>query len=352
MIEILNLSKGIATPSFETVTLDFLISKQETEVKDAIQYYRSNKKAVPAGHWMYRLCKLLDWGHESTFANYYFRAKDEEESICRNMHIYTAINKGGVIDLSMGTDDECVGFSNEHITDSNYSYHGSKWKSLEPIKIVHRPGIKGGLLLPDDPKQEYDGYCALSIDVPLLAIMYLGFKKEQSTKPLNERDTTGDFISGYLLPNMMYSQFTCIMQNMFISSYIYDGEDIRPPFATGNQLNGIVDEADKLVAEYTSRSLSNLEYATSLPAIWGKVFYEVPEFTNIATVNNYWGYVTTGLAVTNAIVGTIKSSDGKTTTNYFRRVDRRVRSERTFDKLPNGIGAYFSGEYTLVGLSV
>lgn len=352
MIEILNLSKGIASPSFETVTLDFLIAKQEKEVNDAMRYYRNNKRTIPAGHWMYRLCKLLDWGHEPTFSTYYFRAKDEEETICRNMGIYTAINKGHALDLNMGTDGFCVGFNNTHVDSGSYVSLGSKWETLEPVKVVHRPGVKGSLLLPDDPKQDYDGYCAISVDIPLLAIMYLGFKKQESTKPITERMGTGDFISGYLLPNMMRSQFTCIIQNMFLSTKTYDDDDHAPVFTNGNQLKNIIHESDKLITEYMGRERTNLEMASSLPQVWSEPFFKTVSFENIATVNNFWGSLVSGVSPTMAIVGIIDSKDGGSNKVMFNRINRRVKSERTFNKLPEGADAYFRSTYDDVRLAL
>lgn len=353
MIDILNLSKEIATPSFETVTFDFLISQQEKEVQDAIKYYRANRRSTPAGHWIYRLCKLLDWGSDITFANCYFRAKSEEEALCRNVGIYTSINAGHSIGLNMGMDGECVAFVNNHLTSADYSSIGARWKTQQPIKVVSRPGITGSLNLPDDPTQDYYGYSAISVDVCMLALMYLGFKKEEFKKPLNERMTTSDFVSGYVLPNMMYSQFTCIVHNMFDNEAMYSNvEDIRTPFTNSSRIKDLIDEAETILAANNGKRMSNLEYANSLPKVWDKPFHSVVKVEPLLTVNNYWANVVTGIGVAKAILGNIEQTDGNTTLNLFNRVNRRVRSERTFAKMPEGIGDYFRAEYDFIKLSI
>jgi len=57
------------------------------------------------------------------------------------------------------------------------------------------------------------GYSVIGIDIPALSVMCLGWLKENAKRDFTERETIGQFIGRYVIPNMLISQHNTVLYN-------------------------------------------------------------------------------------------------------------------------------------------
>jgi hypothetical protein len=137
-------------------------------------------------------------------------------------------------------------------------YVHDNWKRVSPVTMLLTAKSDLGLHLANG--EEYSRESGLSvflINVPMLMIQYRAFLYQEAQKGSSDTKTTAQFVGGYVLPNLLYSQLDyCILNRAFNRYYKIDN-GYNVPFRSHsfnlNNYDSYIDKAiDKMLANIRS----------------------------------------------------------------------------------------------------
>jgi hypothetical protein len=201
--------------------------------RDTIQdYYLSRNFAVKNTHILSRILV-----HFPSFLNYdTYRyldfTNDRTKYLAKHFKFTSDIEKGLVHPSYF------FGNSGEEIIVSSYQNFDvmdaeRNWKTSKPITILTQPRNDLKLLMPlgtDDGSRS--GLDVLMINIPMLAIKYREFVKEQSVRETTEEGmilSKNHFVIKYVLPTMMEDLIDHMFLNKMMDKF-YGREEVTPKF--------------------------------------------------------------------------------------------------------------------------
>lgn len=181
-----------------------LVKINVTRLQD---YYHSNVRAVRNSYPLVQAIKHMP-SYTEDAVNLFNTASSRYPYLSKNLRFTTDFNAGSltghkVIPLS----DNLIYSTSDYVR----PYQAVQdWKTLRPIKLFWKDSAYMDMSVPDPYALIKDGLVAMTVDLPLLSLMYKGYK--------HEMDKTGlvlgedQFIGTYLLPSVIESQvdMTCI----------------------------------------------------------------------------------------------------------------------------------------------
>lgn len=355
MYRTLELESEISSGQFETPRLDALMGKQLSELKRVKSYYEVNRFHINSSHIILKLAYdlVLD---KVPAAEAYRYTKARLKEIC--------LAHG--IGNSQHYPDDVDGFSHKHAflvetSESSYKNFGTPtlhWKSATPLRVVARTGISGIFQLPVDTVNNVDGFIVLGIDLPMFAYMLNGFQNENIAKPLSEQETILDFVSKYVIPQLLITQYDCILKNMMIeiadpelfTSFNSDAWKVNTPISVVNPSKKINRELEKLYDKRDSLNMTSKDFCDSIPTASGTLTDTMFFSPMQDTTFTLWFTALAGTSLARVFFlysGTARNQS--TLMSNVLRQDKLIRSTRTFSKFPvKDIGIVMDDGYTSV----
>lgn len=127
----------------------------------------------------------------------------------------------------------------------------SKWRTSIPVLVHKHPVSSLQFLLPDVyryPTVE-EGLSVVSIDISKMLIMYREYLRDQLRLPEGTRGGANQFVSRYVLPNMLYTHSNVCIYNR-LSNLLYSRENV----------NREVSKHPMLVVDYSNKVDNTLSY--------------------------------------------------------------------------------------------
>lgn len=194
-------TKGMYTmiPQWQFVK-DGLRRNRET----ARNFYQQEIYQARSDHVLMTLIYTLNIARNSTAARVYDNALARSNSLAQQMKFTSALGKGQVFrNMFFGGNSKEIIFGTSSLTSPDAIV--SNWRNMKPVRILRHPFTDTNGNIPDQRLIVKDGLSFFSVDIPMIAVMYWCFQKEQDMVEAGgqPRHTPAQFVYAYLLANMV-----------------------------------------------------------------------------------------------------------------------------------------------------
>lgn len=170
---------------------------------DVKAYYKRAPKRVDSDNLFGNILVHIPRRMDLDDGRYLKFVEDTAPGVCRAMGMTNTHTRGRVhtqgVTLGEQT-DEVVLFINESIDLKHFNKH---WGDMEPVKYLYHTRVDMGLPIMNNTTPG-KGHGVLTVDVPLLALMYRRWRDTQNELH-DQPESIYRFIGGYVLPNMLNS---------------------------------------------------------------------------------------------------------------------------------------------------
>ncbi len=181
-----------------------------------IRYYRDHSMAVESDHFLVRLLQSIAIPMSQNTERYVDNVQSVALNLSMALKMTSSIYRGQIFKGTFygpGCDEILI-------ADNDYfdaDLASKNWQNQVPVYILRHPITDLGLKLPDGRDNTTDfGLVVVVINIPLLAIMYRGFRQAEAYREEalqeNQRSLM-QFVHMYVLPNMMASHLDHVLFN-------------------------------------------------------------------------------------------------------------------------------------------
>ncbi len=294
------------SPAFEMIRRNF-----QKEISKIIDYYQTRVFAVQGNHLLVRLLMQA-----AVPANY---TLDRFMSTVYARSPYIAKHFRFTSDIEYGIFHEGVfyGPGNKEIIFNNEEYFdpyevSADWKNQRPIKVLDHQISDLSLLLPNGKVNSTgQGFCALSINLPMLLCMYRAFLLDQNSRRRSREGAsmllgTTHFVHMYVLPTLLESHVDIALMNRM--SNIFHGIEMSKPVR--KYVFHVIDQSDKVdrvlqevVKRLEGKRANYAAYLQNMPSVYHTSMLEslkMPDFSKTRQVR--WALVVSRLAAMNFLL--------------------------------------------------
>lgn len=264
-------AQTIKAPGFDLIKRIY-----QRELSNIVSYYNSRVFAVKSNHILCRLLNIAAVPFEYDLERYYEAASARSPYVAKHFNFTSSISFG------KSFDGDFYGPGNEEYIIYDDEYFNIRetllnWKQARPIKVLNHNVSDLGLMLPNGlTNSTGKGLCVISINIPMLLVMFRGFMTEQLRRVETDqlgRLSNSHFVHMYLLPGMLESHLDIVLinrlKNLFYGAPMSESLK-KHPFM-------VVNYSDKIdySFEYLLKHLKNNKklYSNSLATI-PSIFYE------------------------------------------------------------------------------
>lgn len=179
-----------------------------------LRYHRRNPQAVQGSHILVRLLGSITVPH-SLQLDRYFENVDAGTFNTANALKFTSPVSTGKIFKGLFYGPGCHEIYIGHNDFFDIVEADRNWMNLQPIQVLRHPRSDLMMNLPDGSDVSSEtGLVVLSINIPMLAIMYRAFcRYEEQSVPEGSRLSVYHFLRMYVLPNMLPSHLDVALFN-------------------------------------------------------------------------------------------------------------------------------------------
>ena len=334
MIELfLNLSER-SVGSMQPGQWNYIKAGLARNVQKVQQFYQTFNPTVRSNHFLIRLLQTLSVPHSLALDRYYANVDAIALNHSASMGMTSAIAKGrvhrGVFygantpELLVAVDD----FFDFEEVDRN-------WENVSAVKPLMHAKSDTQLLLPNGlPYSQESGLTVILVNVPMLAVQYRAFMREEQNRQRGTAKTIAMFIGGYVLPNMLPAHMELCLFNRLYLDATEPASAANVPFRAHSfrlpQYDYYLDDALETYLEYVSRG--NLEFQAilkSLPSLFEPSMYQAMQMPDIAPTRQVdWVLVAARLKVVDFL---FKVSQKNLLTRNQHHVNQILRAFRMRD---------------------
>lgn len=250
-------------------------------IEHAVRYYRDHDFAVRSDHLLVRLLSLLPTRYIED-VNLYVqdaydyaydvaaRVKVTNPSFVGEATVHPWLFGGNYLEFPLAVHDLSL------VDPKKYAV---SWREQAPLQFIRHPRTDLGLQVPNGRTgEDGSGVVVYRLDIPLLATMLWYWRKEQSGRPKDTRETITQFIAKYVLSNSIPSLVNVSYFNRLFQTLI--GDDIadsqwRYPFALPNNLRWVDEYQKQVVTQLTGNSYTFTELLRGLTTFNGTPLYDL-----------------------------------------------------------------------------
>lgn len=201
---ITNIQQGILVPPFWPYIKDGLRRNLET----VISYYRRNAFGVKSQHFLVRLLHSINVPFSHNLERYYAIVDSFSLHLSMSLKMTSSIYAGKIFDgVFYGPDCPEILIAIDDGFDI-FDAHDN-WKDLRPINVLMHSRSDLGLNILDGTNTGSEtGIAMLTINIPMLAVMYRAFSLNEDYVTEGDPDSrlsVMQFIHMYVLPNMLHT---------------------------------------------------------------------------------------------------------------------------------------------------
>lgn len=330
-------------PGFELIRRTY-----QREINTIVEYYNNRVFAVRGNHL---LCRLL---MTSSVPVDYDIPRFMEIVYARAPYVAKHFRFTSAIDYGVFHDGVFYGPDNKELIFYNEDYFNpfeavQNWKSQRPIKVLSHQISDLGLVLPNgESGSTGKGFCAISINVPMLLCMYRGFLQQQAARFDGEGNTPGllgvtHFVHMYVLPSMLYSHIDIVLLNR-LNNLFRGMEMSRPVRKHAFPVVDYSDKIDNILEEVLERlrdaNKSYFWYLQSIPSVFEEDMQVSLTMPDIARTRQAWWALNISRLEVIWFLLTVGGEDGIRSNgaliNQLRRVCKYLSREKMLQALLPG----------------
>jgi hypothetical protein len=293
-----------------------------------IAYYRMNRKYIDSRHPLVNVLNSINVPFSLDNRVYNDRVVDLTMNLCRIFGYTSAVSRGTVHYPSMfygdGVYDAVLFILGEWDLDTFVK----NWRNYSPIRVLRHPRNDLGLypLNGNFPSGD-EGFCVVSIDLPMLALQYKLWYEEEGLKKDGEEESIPTFLSRYPLTNMQVSHLdVAIFNRLATLAQGKRGNDPAhsTPFWQLDLSRQVDDILLKELASLADRKLTFDDQLIQLPAISQSNMFEVFEtpMTGFWTKQVTWVYSLYLIPVLQFLVQQNAKNANPRNTEYLKDIRR------------------------------
>lgn len=278
-----------------------------------INFYHSHSMAVASDHFLVRLLQSINVPQSLETDRYYDNVVDVSMNLSMALKMTSSYYQGKVFDgVFYGQGNTEVLVSVE--TEFNPYEATQLWTRLMPVQVLRHPRSDMALNLPNGRNTGSEsGIAVITINIPMLAIMYRAFRLNEMKAHEKDGDSQRSlmmFVHMYVLPNMLPTHLDYAIFNRFMcfSNGNPLGDSLqRHSFYTIKEI-GVLDTALKSLVTYFEKTRisftavlrnipcinkQNLDYALMLPEvaytrqiIWALALARIPVIMELVRIAN------------------------------------------------------------------
>lgn len=261
-------------------------------LNQVIAYYQAHNFAARSNHFLVRLLGALKTSFNQPAERFYDQVDNACTSIAVSMQMTSALHSGTIFDgvfYGFGVKEILIA-NNEPI---DFFSVMEDWRNQSPIKVLSHPKTDLDMHVPSGTAYSNEkGLAVISINIPMLALMYYKFSHEQVANMAKGKSaaTTAQFVMTYVLPNMLPSHLDIAVVNR-ICAFAQDKPLGTPIRKHAMALGFASSQTDKALMEVKGflekTNLSLHDMLCTVPAVTATNGLEALALPRIAATRKY-----------------------------------------------------------------
>lgn len=214
MYNLFNDRLTISRSSLRFPDYDYCYSVLERNLETTLRYYRENPTSVSSNHFLVKLIESVSVSSHLAVGIYRDRVEDVADSLSMSLNITSPLNIGKVFSPGVfygSGSDEILIYNAGNYSDS---YLEGDWEAFQPCRFLMHPKSDLGLDVPKGEQNNIEtGFSVILIDIPLLMCQYRMWRQRERRVNPDDQKTVMQFVSMYVLPNMLESQLQIALFN-------------------------------------------------------------------------------------------------------------------------------------------
>lgn len=275
------------------------------------KFYQQAVQHANSENILVRLVYAMSILISSTPDRVYVDTVSRTTTLARTLGLTSSVSKGSVFGNHFFSNSKEVVIAHSSLL--KVDDVAADWKNMRPLRVLSHPFTDLWGNVPDGKPNAKDSLSFFSIDIPMLAVMYLCFMKEQELVAQNggSRKTPAQFIYAYVLANThkdmidiaVFNRLNALMSGIPLQ----DGARLHP-FALTDYRSS-VDGGLKVQEDALNRLHGRLGMVLNqVTLIFAKNLMELSELPQVApTIQCYWALATSRMAMLAFALRTMKN---------------------------------------------
>ncbi|UKZ10926.1 hypothetical protein CZP2022_203 [Vibrio phage C-ZP2022] len=324
-----------------------LVAQHKTNVEKQIAWYKENYQEVNGRNPLVRLAYgILSYRQDNAMLAYQ-TAKTFMQELISPIGFTSDVHEGKVHYEFFGETPTAI-LALDRSNPAEVFVSSNNYQTLRPVKVVHVPSAKDNLLRPDLAEHE-TGFGLITVDVPLFAMGLAQWMKQNMKKDPDKREGVEQFIGRWVLPNAMYGQ---------ADNYPLAVLEAKTFEACESSSKQMLPDVGKDFFKYLNEFKDELNAANTiedvlktLPAVFKKTQFDAILFPRgYVPKQSHWARSSAFLRPLKiAMEIATDNQDGRALKNKFKREQRRMDQEKTYDSLDDTL---MSTELSLYRLDI
>lgn len=272
-----------------------------SDIDKVVSFYHRGGGLVSSNHLLVRIIQTMGVPLDYSLDRYYEVAKARAPQVSAIFRLTSSVNPGkwfngafyfGCNELVLSVDNEDIPV--ELIKD---------WRNLAPVKVLEHPVSNLKYMLPNGKEHNIErGLSVISVNIPMLMVMYRGYVTSMLVLRNKIEDITiskRDFVSRFVIPNMLYSQTDIVifnrLMNLFYGAPMGDSE-LKHTFYVSDY-SEMLDSGLKEVLELiTKREMRYRDVLEQIPHVYNDFPLRMPDMAETRQV--WWALFITRIRQT------------------------------------------------------
>lgn len=257
---------------------DYLKRGLQRNLQKVIAYESAYPSYIPNQHYLTRFITSFPVPKTLSLERYYANVDADGVYYSKLFGMSSSINQGLCFKGIFYKNSNEVIIATDGYVD--YEREHKNWRNIQAIKVLASPKSDMELVSPNAQDiSEETGTAVILIHIPLLMIQYRAFYLEQANRIDQNRKTASQFVSMYVLPNMLAQQADMNLFNRIYKchfGYPFESNAIKTskPYSTVNY-DYYIDKAIRDTLDLISKTPPRFSTALSiLPSIQNQSLYD------------------------------------------------------------------------------
>ncbi len=301
MLDIFVNTYNARSPVSTVPGLGNFIAKIRGNVERLQDYYASNVRSVPSNHPLVQALK-----HSGVYTmdtvDLFNTATERYPYISRNFGFTTEFNRGSFTKGKIYSLENNMIYSSSEYTRPYEAV--SHWRQLRPVNVLWLDSDILEMSVPSNNLSNTNGLASVHIDIPLMALMYKGFKQDTQYNQMVLGED--QFVATYILPSILESQVDISVISALIS--VYEGNyrylsRVNSNFYLPSYSSEFENMARHVLNRISGTRMQYKDMLQNIPCIYKKDALEaltLPDF--ISTTQVDWAMFATRMRVINFLL--------------------------------------------------
>lgn len=239
-----------------------------------VEYFHNRSMAIKTNHLLVKLLNSARLNYEDHIELFYSKIGAITNQLAQSFKITSPVNSGAKFDgvfYGAGT-TEILALSTESFDVHSAAEH---WKTLSPIRVLMHDKTDLEMHIPNGIAYSNElGVAVISINIPMLFVMYRGFVQEQlvQLRKGKQAKSTSQFVHTYVLPNMIGSHLDVALFNRTIAlicgAKVANGTSRKHPISVANWTSQTDRVIKELAKPFTNQRYSLHNLLCMVPAVF------------------------------------------------------------------------------------